>query len=107
MRALLSTFLSLALVAALSLPVVAQGKEVKVTGKVTCTMCDLKTEKECSTVVVAKEGGKEVVYHLDEKSSKANHDAVCKGGKQGTVTGTISEKDGKKIITASKVDLKK
>jgi hypothetical protein len=86
---------------------VAQNKEEKLTGKVTCAKCDLKIEKECATVIVAREGGKDVTYYLDEKSHKANHDAICQGGKEGTVTGTVSEKGGKKFVTASKVELKK
>ncbi len=107
MRALLSAVICLALVAALSFPAIAQTKDVKLSGKITCAMCDLKTEKECATVIVTKQGGKDVTYYLDEKSGKANHDAVCKGGKEGTVTGAVSEKGGKKIITASKVEFKK
>ncbi len=107
MRALVLATVSLALVAALSLQGLAQGKEAKMTGKVTCAKCDLKTAKECATVLIAKEGGKDVTYYLDEKSSKANHEAVCQGGKEGTVTGVVTEKGGKKIITATKVELKK
>ncbi len=110
MRVLLSVTLCLAVLVALTFPVVAQTgakNVVKLTGKVTCAKCDLKTDKECATVIVAKEGGKDVTYYLDEKSHKAHHDAVCQGGKEGTVTGVVSEKGGKKIITATSVDLKK
>ncbi len=106
MRALLTVTLCFAVLVALSFAV-AQTKEVKLTGKITCAKCDLKTDKECATVIVAKEGGKDVTYYLDEKSHKAYHDSVCQGGKEGTVTGTVSEKGGKKMITATKVDLKK
>ena len=107
MRTLLTATLCIAVLLALTSPVGAQTKEVKVTGKVTCAKCDLKKEKDCATVIVAKEGGKDVTYYLDEASHKANHGAVCQGGKEGTVTGTVSEKGGKKIITATKVDLKR
>jgi hypothetical protein len=106
MRIVMTIILCFGLVSVLAVPVIAQGKEVTLTGKVTCAMCDLKTDKECATVIVVKEGGKDVTYYLDEKSGKANHDAVCKGGKAGAVTGTISKKDGKNIITATKVELK-
>ena len=91
----------------LALPVLSQDKQVTLNGKITCAHCDLKMGKECATVIVTKEKGKDAIYYLDEKSSNANHEAVCKGGKEGSVTGTVSEKDGKQIITASKVDLKK
>lgn len=84
-----------------------QDKEVTLTGKVTCAKCDLKAAKDCATVIVVKEGGKDVVYYLDDKAGKENHDAVCAAGKEGTVTGKVSQKSGKKIITASKVELAK
>ncbi len=86
---------------------VAAGKEVKLDGKLTCAKCDLKKEKECATVIVTKEGGKDVVYYLDDKSHKAHHSDYCSSAKDGSVTGTVSEKDGKKIITATKVEAKK
>ncbi len=107
MRSVMTIALSLVVVAVLATPMVAQNKEVTLTGKVTCAMCDLKTEKACATVIVVKEGGKDVTYYLDEKSGKANHDAICTAGKEGTVTGIVSEKGGKHIITASKVEFKK
>jgi len=107
MRNLLTATLCVALLLAVVFPATAQNKEVNLTGKVTCAKCDLKTDQECATVIVAREGGKDVTYYLDEKSHKANHDAICQGAKEGTVTGTVSEKGGKKIVTASKVDLKK
>jgi hypothetical protein len=107
MRSVMLMVLCFGIIAVVAVPIIAQGKEVTLTGKVTCAMCDLKTDKECATVIVVKEGGKDVTYYLDEKSGKANHDAVCKGGKDGSVTGTVAMKGGKNIITASKVDLKK
>jgi hypothetical protein len=106
MRAVFTT-VCIAVLLVLAIPATAQNKEVNLTGKVTCAKCDLKTDQECATVIVAREGGKDVTYYLDEKSHKANHDAICQGGKEGTVTGTVSEKGGKKIVTASKVELKK
>jgi len=106
MRTIVSLALGMILIAALAVTAAAQ-KPVTLSGKITCAMCDLKTEKSCMTVIVVKEDGKDVTYYLDEKSGKANHDAICDAGKDGTVTGTVSEKDGKKYITATKVDFKK
>jgi hypothetical protein len=98
--------LCLMILAVCSIPGFAQGKEVTLTGKITCAMCDLKTEKECMTVIVVNEGGKDVTYYLDAKSSKANHDAICQTAKEGSVTGTVSEKGGKRYVTATKVAFK-
>jgi type 1 fimbria pilin len=106
MRATLSVTLCLALLLVSAFTLAAADKEVTLSGKVTCTKCDLKKGKDCETVVVVKESGKDVMYYLDAKSGKANHDAICQGGKDGSVTGVVSEKGGKKVITASKVDLK-
>jgi len=107
MGTILSIALCLFIVVAPTVPATAQTKEVKLTGKVTCAKCDLKIEKDCATVVVVKEGGKDVLYYFDEKSSKANHDAICQTGREGTVTGTVSEKDGKKHVAVTKVAFKK
>ena len=106
MRTILTVSLCFVILLALASPVAAQ-KETMVSGKVTCAKCDLKIEKECATVVVAKEGGKDVIYYLDEKTGKANHGTICQGAKEGTVTGIVSEKSGKKYIAATKVSFKK
>jgi hypothetical protein len=94
-----------ALLVLTGLALAAEEKTLK--GTITCAKCDLKQQKTCATVITVKEGGKDVVYFLDAKSGKANHKAICMEGKPGTVTGEVSEKDGKKLITASKVEIKK
>jgi hypothetical protein len=80
------------------------GKEVTLTGKITCGKCDLNKESKCTTVIVVKESGKDVVYYFDAKGHKDNHNKICNEGKEGKVTGTVSEKDGKKVITVKKVE---
>jgi len=40
--------------------------------------------------------------YFDADSDKENHKTICKGGKKGTVKGTVSEKDGMKIVKVSK-----
>jgi hypothetical protein len=44
------------------------------------------------------------VYYFDKKAHSKYHKNVCKTPKKGTVTGTVSEKDDKKIVTVSKVE---
>jgi|WetSurMetagenome_2_1015567.scaffolds.fasta_scaffold60023_2 hypothetical protein len=107
MRSVLKMALCVAVVMTLVLTVGAQSKETKLTGKITCAKCELKLEKDCATVIVVNENGKDEVYYLDAKSGKANHDAICQVGKQGSVSGVVSEKAGKKIITATKVEFQK
>jgi len=107
MRTTLKIALAVVVMTALILTVAAQNKPTTLTGKITCAKCDLKVEKECATVIVVKENGKDAIYYLDAKSSKANHDAICQAAKQGSVTGVVSEKDGKRTITTTKVEFQK
>ena len=108
MRTIFTIAACLIIAVALVVPSTAYAaKEVTLTGKIACAKCELKIAKDCATVIVVKEGGKDTVYYFDEKSHKANHDAICQMGKEGTVTGTLSEKDGKKYIAVTKVTFKK
>ena len=108
MRTVLAIAFYLMIAMVLVIPSTVQAaKEVTLTGKVTCAKCELKIEKECATVIVVNESGKDAVYYFDQKSHKANHDAICQVAKQGTVTGTLSEKDGKKYIKVTKIAFKK
>jgi len=85
----------------------AGDKEVTLKGKIMCAKCELKLKgiSKCTTCIKVKEGDKEVVYlFLDKGNKEEYHEAVCGGGeKEGTVTGVVSEKDGKKWIKPSKV----
>src|SRR5438067_8965195 len=81
-------------------------KEVTLKGTITCAKCDLGVETKCATVIKVKEGDKDVVYYFDAKGDKANHGKICKSPKEGSVTGKVSEKDGKKWVTVSKVEWK-
>jgi hypothetical protein len=81
-------------------------EEKTLKGTITCAKCDLGLETKCATVVKVKEGDKDVVYYFDAKGDKANHKTICTTPKEGTVTGTVAEKDGKKVVTVSKVEWK-
>ena len=81
----------------------ARPDEKTLTGTITCAKCDLGKESKCATVIVVKDGDKEQVYYFDKDGNTKNHGKICKAPKEGTVTGTVSEKDGKKIVTVSKV----
>jgi len=99
---------SLAGVALLALATPALAEEKTITGEGKCAKCALHETEKCQNVIQAKEGDKTVTYYLaDNDVSKAFHkDNLCKGSKEVTATGEVSEKDGKKIITASKVEFK-
>ena len=77
----------------------AADKEVTLTGAGQCAKCSLKQSDACQNAVVVKEGGKDTTYLMAQNDvAKKFHGTVCKGVKQITVTGSVSEKDGKKIV---------
>ena len=85
-------------------------KEVKLTGTLVCGKCNLKMTPKCSNVLQVKEGDKMVNYILDDKGAgEEYHEGVCGGDKvEGvTVTGSVTEKDGKKYVKPTKVETKK
>jgi hypothetical protein len=104
MTAAFSLVLGLTVALLVAAKVSADDKEVTLKGTITCAKCDLDLQKTCHTVIKVSEDGKDVVYYLDEKSGKKNHTKICKTPMKGSVTGKVSEKDGKKIVTASKVE---
>jgi hypothetical protein len=96
-------FLGLGIFAAEGL---TQEKEVILKGTIVCARCALKETTKCANAIVVKDGAKEVTYYFKDKGNKESyHEEVCGGArKQGMVTGTVSEKDGKKWIIPSKVE---
>lgn len=97
--------------AVLVLPGAAQekSKEVTLKGTILCAKCVLKEAKKCQTAIQLKEDGKEVTYYFDDKGANEEyHEAVCGGDrKEGSVTGIVSEKEGKKWIKPSRVEYTK
>ncbi len=82
------------------------GKEVTITGTMVCGKCTLHETKTCQNVVQVQKDGKTVNYYLKQNDvSEAAHSAVCHGDSEKvTVTGTVKEKDGKQILTPSKIE---
>jgi hypothetical protein len=110
MRPYLSILSALAVICLLTLGLQAEDKkEVTLKGKILCAKCELKETTKCQTAVVVKEKGKDVTYYFKDKgSAEEYHESVCGGGrKEGTVVGTVTEKDGKKWVTPSKVEYAK
>lgn len=104
MKAILKITLSLAVV--LGFLALAQAddkkKEETLKGTITCGKCDLKLVKKCNTVIKVQD----TVYWFDAASNKKYHKDTCREAKEGSVTGTVSEKDGKKWVHATKVEYK-
>jgi hypothetical protein len=81
-------------------------KEKTLKGTILCGKCALKETPKCATAIKVKEKGKDVVYYFDPEGGKKYHAEICMEPKEGTVTGKVSEKDGKKMVKVSKVVFK-
>ena len=79
----------------------ADTKTETIKGKGECAKCSLKETDACQMAVTATDGTKYLVENNDV--SKKFHSNICKAQKDVEVTGTVSEKDGKKMITATKI----
>lgn len=105
MRTTFKVCLSLAVVLGVFVMVQAEekeGKEKTLKGTITCAKCDLKLATKCNTVIKVKKD----VYWFDKDSNKKYHKDTCMEAKEGTVKGTVTEKDGKKWIKVSEVKYK-
>jgi Family of unknown function (DUF6370) len=82
---------------------------VTVTGSMVCGKCTLHETKACQNVVQVEQDGKTVNYYLKQNDvSKAAHDPICGGSSEKvTVTGTVKEKNGKEMMTPTKIDVVK
>ena len=87
----------------------AKAKETTITGDMVCGKCTLHETKSCQNVVQVEKDGKKINYYLTEnKVSKAAHEPICGGDSEKvTVTGTVTEKDGKEIMTPTKIEVVK
>ncbi|HEX9189508.1 MAG TPA: DUF6370 family protein [Vicinamibacteria bacterium] len=106
MKTILKVGLALALVAGLVAPAVA---DETLTGKIVCAKCSLKKAdaKECQDVLVVKTGDATAEYYVEKNDIAKAFGHVCGGEKPAVVTGKVTEKDGKKWISATKMEEKK
>ena len=91
--------------AAKAAPAKAAAQEVTLKGKLGCGKCSFHEASACQNVLKVKDAaGKETSYTLaDNDVSRANHEKVCGPASPATITGTISEAHGKKILTATAI----
>jgi len=94
------------LMTAVATSVFAAGKEVTITGEGKCAKCSLHESDKCQNVIQAKEDGKTITYYLKQnKISKEFHENLCKETKKVTATGTVEDKEGKMMLTVSKIEV--
>lgn len=95
----------IALAALLAIPTFAADKEVTITGEGMCGKCALHQSDTCQNVIQTHEDGKTVTYWLTQNDvSKDFHPNICKHSEKITATGTLSEENGKKILTPTKIE---
>lgn len=88
--------------------VVRGADEKTVTGEAQCAKCTLKETKSCQNAIKVKEGDKTVTYYVKHDSvAKGFHSKVCSPNTVLKVKakGTVEEKDGKMILTASSIEV--
>lgn len=94
-----------AAVAMLALTMSAMAADVTITGEAKCAKCALHEADKCQNVIEAQKDGKTVKYYVvDNGVSKKFHKTVCQESKKVTATGSVEEKDGKMMLTASKIE---
>ena len=104
----LTIMTSLAL--ALAIGVLGQSlaaEEVTLNGTILCAKCKLKKAdaKECQDVLVTKDDkGTTTEYYVAKGDVSKEFGHNCTGEVPATVTGEVTEKDGRKWITPSKME---
>ena len=84
-----------------------EGNQVTMTGTMVCAKCKMHETKDCQNVLqVSDPSGSTVNYYLEQNGvSKDFHSNICMNdGEKTTVTGTVKEKDGKEVLTPSKIE---
>jgi len=81
------------------------GDPVTLEGKVVCAKCALHEEgrEECQNVLVVESGDSPVHYYLTKNAVDEEFGPVCMKAKAVRVTGSVSEKDGKMWLAATKI----
>lgn len=80
-------------------------KAVTLEGSATCAKCDLGKEEKCATVLQVKDGDKTETYYITGEPEKEFHKKVCKSAKDAKATGKVSEKDGKKMLEVTSIEV--
>jgi hypothetical protein len=108
MKSLLTT-LAVFAATALAVLALAGAKEVTLTGDAKCAKCALHETDQCQGVIETEENGKKILYYLAQNQvSKDFHENICQGIHKVKATGTVTKgKDGKMLLTATKLELVK
>lgn len=97
---------TLAAVLAFGLAAPAAASETTLSGTIMCAKCNLKKADatECQDVLVVKTDSGQTEYYITKNDVAKKFGHTCKGEVAATVTGEVTEKDGKKWIAPSKME---
>ena len=86
--------------------VAGEAEAVTLEGTVMCAKCVLEEEgrEKCQNVLVVKEDGEPMHYYLTATEAHKDFGDVCMKTPTVRVTGTVSEKDGKTWMDATKIE---
>jgi uncharacterized protein YpuA (DUF1002 family) len=104
MKQIIAAIAALALAVSFTPRVLAA--EITLKGEAVCAKCELHETAKCQTAIRVKNGDKTIVYYAENNDvAKKFHGNVCQGSAKVTAVGTVDEKDGKKVITLTKIDV--
>lgn len=98
MKTLLITLIGAALSFTLT---TAQAEEKTFEGEMSCAKCNLGTAEKCEDTL--KVG--ETLYLLEEGGKRKTSEHVCTDTAKAKVTGKLEDRDGKKFIVVSKIEV--
>ena len=80
--------------------------QVTLTGMMVCGKCKLHITKTCQNVLQVEHDGTNINYFLTQNQvSKDFHPNICENdGEKVAVTGTVKQKNGKEVMTATKIE---
>jgi len=81
-------------------------KEVTLKGTAVCAKCELHETEKCHDALKVSVDGKDVIYLFENsEATKGFHKEICHGPKENvTVTGFVTEKEGKHFIKPTKIE---
>src|SRR5271156_3159772 len=104
MKKIIAAIIATAFLVSFVTSVFAEEQTIK--GEALCAKCELGTSDKCQTAIRVKVDGKDVIYYtVDNDVSKKFHGKICQGPAKVKATGKVEEKDGKKLITLTKIEL--
>ncbi len=105
MKALSRTGVALAIVLGLMATTTLSAAETTLKGTISCAKCALKKADKCQDVLtVTDDKGAATEYWIVKNEAAEKFGHQCKTTAAATVTGEVSEKDGKMWLAASKIE---